>query len=290
VLYILLITTTLMQSGKSILFKKIGVSYQSTKQFFGLNGFSFGIAAAIAALIACFNLESLLKLSPFSVMMAALFALAVIGMSLTQMKALSLGATSSTMMIFSCGFLIPVIFGTVAYGEKLLWADIIALVLMVASLFLIINPDKNSKLSAKWLFFTFVAMTCSGTLAVLQKIHQHSLYADEFLGLSVLEFLFASVILSLLSLFAKKPDGYESPKKRELCFGLINGLFLSLPSMINLFLAGKFPAIIMFPIYNIGSIILSSVLGGVIYREKQTVKGIVGFIIGCIAILIIGVF
>ena len=289
-LYILLITTTLMQSGKSILFKKIGVDYQSNKQFFGLNGFSFGIAAVIATLIACFNLESLLKLSLFSVIMAAFFALAVIGMCLSQMKALSLGTTSSTMMIFSCGFLIPIIFGTVAYGEKILGVDIIALLLIIVSLFFIINPDKSSKLSAKWLFFTLVAMTCSGTLAVLQKIHQHSPHADEFLGLSVLEFLFASVVLTLLSLVVQKPDGYESPKKRELSFGLINGLFLSLPSMINLFLAGKFPAIIMFPIYNIGSIILSSVLGGIIYREKQTAKGIAGFIIGCIAVLLIGIF
>ena len=289
-LYLLLITTTLMQSGKSLLFKKIGVDYQSNKQFFGLNGFSFGVAAVIAALIACFNLDSLLNLSLFSVMMAAFFALAVIGMCLSQMKALSLGTTSSTMMIFSCGFLIPVIFGTVAYGEKILAVDIVALVLMIISLFLIINPDKNSKVSAKWLFFTLVAMTCSGTLAVLQKIHQHSSHAHEFLGLSVLEFLFASVILSFLSLVAQKPQGYVPPQKRELSFGLINGLFLSLPSMINLFLAGKFPAIIMFPIYNMGSIILSSVLGGIIYREKQTVKGIVGFIIGCTAVLLIGIF
>ena len=62
-LYLLLITTTLMQSGKSLLFKKIGVDYQSNKQFFGLNGFSFGVAAVIAALIACFKLDSLLKLA-----------------------------------------------------------------------------------------------------------------------------------------------------------------------------------------------------------------------------------
>ncbi len=289
-LYLLLVTVTLLQSGKTVLFKKIGVDSRSSKQFFRLNGLSFGVATVIAAIISFILNPSVFKDTSFySVWMSALFALSSLATILAQMKALSLGTTSSTMMIFSCGFLIPVIFSAIAYEEKISVIDIFALALMLIALFLIINPDKKAKLSVKWLVYSLVAMTCSGTTAILQKIHQHSSHAHEFLGLSVSEFLIACLLLLGLYLFAPKASEYKPMEKGELSFGLINGFFVSVPSMINIFLAGKFPAIIMFPIYNIGNIVLSGIIGGIIYREKNSKKEIFGFILGCIAILLIGI-
>jgi len=54
-------------------------------------------------------------------------------------------------------------------------------------------------------------------------------------------------------------------------------------------LAGKLPAIILFPVYNIGSIILTGIFCTIIYKEKNTKTGIIGFVIGCISIMIIGI-
>jgi len=60
-------------------------------------------------------------------------------------------------------------------------------------------------------------------------------------------------------------------------------------NLLNLNLAGKLPAIILFPVYNIGSIILTGIFCTIIYKEKNTKTGIIGFVIGCISIMIIGI-
>ena len=67
-----------------------------------------------------------------------------------------------------------------------------------------------------------------------------------------------------------------------LCIGVVSAL--------NFLLAGRLPAVIQFPIYNIGSIVLVGLGGRIFYKEKLTLMQLLGFGIGCIAILFIGLF
>ena len=289
-LYFLLVISTLTATGKAVIFKKIGVDSKCLRQFLRLNAISFFIATIVALLVSGFNLKSMIYLSPYSAMTAVLLTLSVIVTYLSQIKALSLGNASSTMLIYSCGFLIPVVFGAFAYNETITALDIFAVVLLVISLFLIITPEKSSKISLKWLLFSIISMTGSGCTAILQKIHQHSQFACEFMELSILEFIVATVVLSVLMLTAPKTSQYQGLSKKEASVGVLNGIFLGLLNLLNLSLAGKLPAIILFPVYNIGSIILTGILCTIIYKEKNTKKEIIGFVIGLTAIMIIGVF
>ena len=124
----------------------------------------------------------------------------------------------------------------------------------------------------------------------MQKTIAGEFFAYEFMSLSILEFIIAAIILSFLMPFTSKPKENRVISKKELFVGTLNGIFLGTLNLLNLNLAGKLPAIILFPIYNIGSIILTGILCTVLYKEKNTKKEIVGFAIGCIAIMIIGIF
>lgn len=289
-LYFLLALSTLTATGKSVIFKKIGVDSKSLRQFLRFNGLSFVVAAITALIVSGFDFKSLIYLSPYSVIMSVLLTISVIGTYLSQIKALSLGNSSSTMLIYSCGFLIPVVFGAIAYNETITGADIFAVTLLMVSLFLIITPQKNSKFSPKWLCFSLISMTGSGCTAILQKIHQHSQFAYEFMGLSILEFIVAAIVLNILMLVSPKTPQYQCLTKKEVSVGILNGIFLGALNLLNLNLAGKLPAIILFPVYNIGSIILTGIICTIIYKEKNTKNGIIGFAVGCIAIMIIGIF
>lgn len=289
-LYFLLVISTLAATGKSVIFKKIGIDSKSLKQFLRFNGISFFVAAITILIVSGFDFKSLIYLSPYSVIMSVLLTISVIVTYLSQIKAFSLGNSSSTMLIYSCGFLIPVVFGAFVYNETITVTDIFAVVILVISLFLIITPQKNSKFSPKWLWFSFISMTGSGCTAILQKIHQHSQFAYEFIGLSILEFIVAAVVLNILMLVSPKAPKYQCLSKKELSVGALNGIFLGALNLLNLNLAGKLPAIILFPVYNIGSIILTGILCTIIYKEKNTKKGILGFAVGLAAIMMIGLF
>lgn len=289
-LYFALLLSTCLATGKSVLFKKIGSDFKTASQLFRLNGLSFLIAAVIAFMVSGCDFKSLINLSSYTAVMSFFFAISIIITYLTQSKALSLGTTSSTMMIYSCGFLIPVFFSAIAYKENISTIDWFALILLVVAVFLIITPKKSSKPSLIWLLLSIASMSGSGTTAVLQKVHQRSFYAHEFLSLVICEFIIAGVSLLVLSFAISKKTDFQHDCKHELKIGVVNGIFLGALNILSLILSGKLPAIIVFPIYNVGSIILIGIVGGKLYHEKNSKNEILGFIIGCVAILLIGIF
>ena len=71
-----------------------------------------------------------------------------------------------------------------------------------------------------------------------------------------------------------------------LCLGVCVGLL----NFLNLNLSGKLPSVILFPVYNVGSMLLSSLISALIYKDKPTKRQGIGFAIGIVAILIVGVF
>lgn len=289
-LYFLLVISTLISSGKAVIFKKIGVESKYINQLLALNSLSFAVASVTVFAISGFNFNSIIRISPYSAVMSAVLAFFVTITYLSQIKALSYGNTSATVLIYSCGFLIPIIFGTLVYNEKITFGDIFAVALLLISLFLIITPENNTAFSLKWLLFSGVSMAGSGCIAVLQKIHQHSQFANEFISLSVLEFIFAAVILTIITYIVPNPRKRLIVSLKDVSAGALNGLFIGVLNLLNLTLAGKLPAMILFPIYNIGSIVLTGFLCTLIYKEKNTKKEAIGFAIGCIAIIIIGIF
>ena len=73
-----------------------------------------------------------------------------------------------------------------------------------------------------------------------------------------------------------------------LLFPVFLGVSVAFLNFLNLKLAGVLPAAIQFPIYNVGSLILTSAVSVVAFREKLGIRKIVGYVIGIGAILMVG--
>lgn len=289
-LYFLLMISTLMATGKSVIFKKIGTDTSSTKQLLLFNSFSFVLATIIAFISTGFAFEKLICISKFSLVMSVLFASSIIITYLTQIKSMAMGQASSTILIYSCGFLIPIFFGVFCYGEEISVVQIISIFVLLLSLFLIINPRRQAGFSVKWLIFSILSMIGSGTTAILQKIHQRSSFADEFSLMLFWTFLFASIVLFVIALIIRHVEQPKKITKNDIGSASLSGIFIGILNILNLRLAGKLPAVILFPTYNVGSIILSGIICAFLFKERNTKKQNIGFAIGCIAILFIGLF
>ena len=270
-LYFVLLGATLAATGKTVFMKKMGTSSNSTYNLISQNAVSFAVAALISLMILKFNFNKLINISSYSLKMSLLFALCVIFTYLTQIKAMSLGNSSATMLIYSCGFLIPIVFSKFYYGEEITLIQYVGVLLLLPALFLIISP-KGGGFSLKWLIFSVISMTGSGLTAVLQKIHQNSKYKDEFVSLVTLKFTFAAIILLVIIAFTIKKVKESKPQPKELRVSATNGIYIGVLNTLNLRLAGKLPAVIVFPIYNIGSLVLSGIILSVLYKERLTKK------------------
>ena len=168
--------------------------------------------------------------------------------------------------------------------------------LLIAALYLIVyKGDKRGK-ALIWLPFAIIAMLGSGTNAVFQKIHQQSEFKDELYVFVACALFFSSVFTGIVALIAR--DGgkamTEITKKQKILKGYVIplglGISVGLLNFTNLFLAGKLPSVIHFPIFNVGSMLLAGGISAFIYKDMPTKRQGIGFIIGVVAILIIGIF
>ena len=167
------------------------------------------------------------------------------------------------------------------------------LLLVIALGLIVCKGEKRGTLIA-WLPFAIVAMLGSGANAIFQKTHQYSDFSNEMHFFLVYSLFFSSLFTGIASFLIreKRESGIMLSKKEKaikravvpVCLGICVGTL----NFFNLYLSGKLSSIILFPIYNVGSMLLSSIISALIYRDKPTKKQSVGFLVGIIAILIIG--
>jgi drug/metabolite transporter (DMT)-like permease len=135
-------------------------------------------------------------------------------------------------------------------------------------------------------------MIGSGANAVIQKIHQNSDFKAELAPFIFYAFLFAALFSFILSLTLKKDADTKNvslyKKKSSVLLMIIGGAVIGILNVMNLKLAGQLPAVIHFPVYNICSMILTSLAGRLFFKEKIGKRKLIGFIIGLFAITIIG--
>lgn len=289
-IYILLVIATLVATSKSLIFKKIGTTSSSLKNVFLLNSFTFLFALIIAFFIAGRDLPNIIHTSTYTILLAAAFSAIMLFTQVTQIVAMSLGSTASTTLIYSCGFLIPIIVSVIFWNESVSVFQLLGVALLLVALYLIVNPSKDSfKASKKWIFFSFLSMSLSGFSAVFQKIQQRSDFASELPFFLIFAFLFSSILsFTVHFILNKGKRDTIKPDKMLLRQSFISGTILGLANLMNFTLAGKIPSVIQFPIYNIGSMILTGILSIPLFHEKQTKKQVTGFLLGCAAIAVIG--
>ncbi len=289
--YLLLILSTFAAAAKGIMCKKIGSDTDNKKRMFLYNGVIFFTASSVILIALSARLGDVVGLSTYSFLLALAFAFFLLFTQTTEILAMNFGSVSLTMLIYSCGFLIPIFYGRIFLDESISLYQIAGLVILIASMVLIISPKRGERISFAWLIFSALAMLGSGTNAVIQKVHQASEYKNELLPFLFWALLFSS-LFSFIACFLTRGGTSERESKKSsvsstVIFLTLGGICVGLLNVLNLQLAGKIPAVVQFPTYSIGSIIITGLAGKFIFRETLSHKKLIGFGIGCVAITVI---
>ena len=293
--YFILVLSTLLATGKALFCKALGMGNYTKKETAVLNFKSFLVAAACALLFVIGKAEQLISISSFSLTLSVIFGFVVALTQIMQAKAMGTGATSIVSLIYSCGFLIPIFYGLAFLNEGVSAFQWLGIAVLIVALYLIVYKGGVKSKTLIWLPFAVIAMIGSGTNAVFQKIHQLSEHKDELFVFVVYALFFSAVFTGIASLIIVD-NGHSSSEitKKQKAFKNIIiplglGISVGLLNFTNLFLAGKLPSVIHFPIFNVGSMLLASGISAFIYKDMPTKRQGVGFVIGVAAILIIGI-
>ena len=294
--YFILALSTLLATGKALFCKALGTGQYSKKETAILNFKALLVAFACSLIFVADEFYKLFKISTFSIVLSIFFGVSVAITQIMQSKAMGNGPASLVSLVYSCGFLVPIFYGLIFWNEGVSIYQWLGILLLVVALCLIVcKGEKSGKLFA-WLPFAALAMLGSGANAIFQKTHQYSDFADELQFFLVYSLFFSSLFTGIVALVIRKREENEpdlSKKQRiikKLIVPLCLGVCVGLLNFLNLSLSGRLPSVILFPIYNIGSMLLSSLISALIYKDKPTKRQGIGFAIGIVAILIVGIF
>lgn len=290
-IYILLVFATIATSSKAIICKKIGGDNRDMRGVLFLNANLFAVAAVTILICYADKVKSFFEISPFSLLLSLVFAGFLLFTQIMQILAMSRGFASLSSLIYSCGFLLPIFYSAIFLNEPLSLPQLLGILLLLASFCVILPPDRNGKFSFLWLVLALLSMIGSGTNAIIQKIHQSSDFKEELAPFLFFALLFAALFSLLLSFTIRKEKSPRSAMYRQkgaFLLMLIGGIVVGGMNVANLMLAGRIPAVIQFPVYNICSMLLTALAGRLLFGEKIGTRKLFGFAMGLLAITVIG--
>lgn len=309
--WFLLLCSVLLGASKSVLSKKINTADGSLKGTMRANVFLFFFAFCFVALFALFSVEN------FSVPwgLTASYAACVLFSQISLMKAVEYGSVAVSSLFYSCGFVLPVIFGIAYFKEPFNALHVVGILLILTS-FILSAEKSQQNLNAKWLVFALGGTVFSGLVGIIQKLFaaQTTPYSlDLFLCTAFLFIVSFSAAIYLLLAFREKKtpnaggnpstftendgncpaknDGENKKKSRflPLLFTAALGFVTGGVNKLNTYLAGILPSVLVFPATNGGVIVASAVFSAILFKEKLSKKQISAICIGFIAIVLIAI-
>ena len=248
--------------------------------------YAFACLTGLVAYRGNLDIHDILKAEwlPYAVVLGTLFITVFNVMALTSQKnGLSVAAVASKMSL-----VIPVMAGFWLYEESFGWIKILGIALALASVVLTSAKTKNAVIKNKgYLLLPLLLFAGSGIIDTTLKYAEttHVPDGDEPL-FSAVCFLIAFIIGIFIMLFEATQRRYVNGRS------LIAGVLLGIPNYFSIYfiiraLKTDMESSVVYPINHVGTVMLTSLLGIFIFKEKMIPKNYLGIAIAVVAIVMV---
>ena len=281
----LLALSIVCSTARAVFSKRLGALSGSKRGFYLTQAVLFAVAAAVLLML---NVRSIARPSQTAVLLAVAYGVLTVLSQWMYTLSLTRCPVSVCAMVYSFGFILPTVFGTVVWREPVNAFKIVSILLCIGTIFLASGKSDAGSAKPRGLPLPLiVAMLASGGLGIVQKLQQKSAASGETGMFLCLAFVLAT-LLSLLAALAARKDA--APKARiapALALPiLIVGVCMAAANTANTLLAGLLPSAVIFPTVNVGFILASLAASALLLKEKPTRRQIAAFALGITAILL----
>lgn len=177
------------------------------------------------------------------------------------------------------GVLVPTILAVTVFGETPRVPQVIGIVAAIAAIVLIQGGGRQEAGSALGLI---LLLLCGGTADAMSKVFDT--FGPAALKEQFLLYTFATALIFCILLCAVRR---QKPTLMDLFFGALISIPNYFSSRFLLLAVGEIPAVVAYPSYSVGTIILVSLVGVVAFREKLSRRKLIalGIILVALALL-----
>ena len=203
----------------------------------------------------------------------------------TQTSGITITSLSSKLSV-----VLPTLAGILIFQERLNLRVSMGILLALVALVLVVGGGEKShdnNLKNKWLLPVLIFFG-TGTGDILMKLNEQRNAADNMGFMIVFIYLIAMVfgiILVAHDLFSGKTKWQSKNLLGGIALGVIN--FFSTYCVFHAM--RYFDNVVLFPIYNIGVVCLTALIGWLLFKEKLTWKNYLGLAIAIVAVVLITV-
>jgi len=220
-----------------------------------------------------------------AVLFGAVLGILLAGTFFIYSKAISLAGTALATVSARLSVLIPVLLSIMLFGEspniKMIFGFLLALVTLYLFYLSLKNHNSGSTSKNKYLYLLALLLGI-GLIDFSMKLYENKFLPEEK-GVFVFTIFFSAFIYTLVFLLVKKIKFDKSTYNLGLILGVPNVL------AIHFLLAalGELPAIVVFPVMNIGVIVVTATAAYLIWKEKINLYGRIAIAVGIAAILLL---
>jgi len=216
----------------------------------------------------------------FGIILGLLFILSFFAFT----KAISLAGTALATVSSRLSVIVPLIFSIILFNEIPSTNQIIGILLAIVTIWFFYlslknSPNQSQNNKVKYLYLMAVLVGI-GINDFSMKIFQQT-YTELEKSYFLFAIFFSAFLYSMVFIYT-----YNVKLEKKT---LLKGAILGVPNVYStIFLIGalsQLPAVLVFPLTNIGIILLTAILAGLIFKEKLNQYGIVSLILGLISIL-----
>ena len=179
------------------------------------------------------------------------------------------------------GVLVPIILSITVFGDKPEVMQIIGIVISIAAILLIQLEKGGGK--AKNVFGLVLVLLCGGCADAMSKVFNHFGNA-ELDSHFLLYTFFCALILCIILCIVKR----QRFRPADALFGLMLGIPNYLSSRFFLLALGDgISSLIAYPVFSAGTIVLVTLTGAVVFKEKLSRKQLISLALILVALVLL---
>ena len=289
--YIMLVISDILLAGNFAISKV----YQKKEGVSPAKGFKFNALVGISTAVIFFIINGFkCEFTLFSFILATIMNILVMVYTVISFNILKNGSMAQyTMFLMTGGMAVPYVWGLLFLDEDFSILRTIALLIIIVGIGFSNFTKSKTKTDTKQLLLCLSVFFINGFVSVVSKLHQveetfETVSATEFIIIGNTSKFIIAGILFLLS--RQKTEKQESAGRFGfvIAIGVISAIVSGSSYFIQLIAASDLPATVLYPFITGGSIVLSSLAGWLIFKDKlskQLVIGIICCFIGTVLFL-----